>query len=347
MTGWMVRWMLLVVALSLVVMPVRLSAQTGDRAPNAPAAPEIAPNAAPSCTSWSTAHIDCFVIGDDGNVWQISWNGGPTWSDWSNIGFPGLSTDPLGGISVVSRGENSLDLFVVGTSASFGDLYRRTWNGSAWDGWENLGAPWNVNIFETACTSTAAANLECFIRGNDNHLWQRTWNGTTWGAWTDLGVFPSASGLGGLAATTYGTGYIVVYAIGGDGHAYRRYYEMGPWSTWQDDGFPTGFTLRQVACHTLDSATIDCAFTDSAGGVWYRRWTGAGQWGSFTDLGFPPSFSSGVALTHYGEGIVVMSNAQDGRFYRRFREPGETAWSDWIDQGRPKDLRVFLPFITR
>ncbi|HEY1016049.1 MAG TPA: hypothetical protein VGE07_25290 [Herpetosiphonaceae bacterium] len=330
-----IRWGLCLIIAALLAWPAGRQAA---------AAPEIAAGAAPGCASWSEAHIDCFVVGDDFKVWQISWNGGPTWGGWSSIGYPDRGTDALGGISAVSRGVNSLDVFVVGFSTSFGNVYRKTWNGSSWSSWQNLAGPGALDIYEVACTTTGANNLECFVRAEGNHLWHRSWNGVTWTAWADLGAFPSASALGGLTATTYGTGSIVVYAIGGDGHAYRRFREGGTWFAWVDDGFPTGFPLRQVGCHTMNATTIDCAFTDNDGGIWYRRW--AGSWSAFTDLGYPAGSSRGVTMAHYGAdygGLLAMSNGSDGRFHRRFRDPGASSWGAWINQGRPTDMRVFLP----
>jgi hypothetical protein len=340
--GKMVAAALLLVA---VLMPWRAQAQQPASAVYTPA---IAPAAAPSCARWTPAHIDCFVIGHDSRIWLIAWDSTSGWGAWSKVpAIPNAQLDPSGGLSVTVRGAE-VDIFVVAASGAFGDVYRLTWTGSAWTTWQNLAGPGLFNVYEISCTSLASANLQCFARVSDNHLWKKSWNGTTWGAWTDLGALPSESSSGGLAATTYGSSNLVVYAIGGDGHAYRRYYEGITWSAWLDDGTPSTFLLRQVGCTALSTTTIDCAFTDVDGGVWYRRWTSAGGWGSFIDLAFPPSFARGVTVTNYGaDGILVMANASDGRFYRRFRDPGASVWSDWIDQGRPKDLRAFLPLLTR
>lgn len=345
MTRIFIRWGLCLMLGALLGWPA--APATGQEAA---AAPQIAAGAAPGCANWSELHIDCFVVGDDFKVWQISWNGGAQWGGWSNIGYPDLGTDALGGISVVSRGVNSLDVFVVGFSASFGNVYRKTWNGTTWSAWQNLLGPGVADIYEVACTSTGASNLECFVRAEGNRLWQRSWNGGAWSAWADLGAFPSASAVGGLTATTYGSGSIVVYAIGGDGHAYRRFRAGATWVDWIDDGFPAGYPLRQVGCHTMNPATIDCSFTDNAGGVWYRRWSSTTGWSSFADLGFPAGASRGVTMAHYGTdyaGLLAMSNGSDGRFHRRFRDAGSSTWSAWINQGRPTDIRVFLPQTTR
>lgn len=308
--------------------------------------PEIAQAAAPSCARWSQTHIDCFVIGSDNKIWLIAWDSTDQWGGWRSVPQPPTQIDPGGGLSVAVRG-GQVDIFVVGIDGEFGNLYRLTWTGSEWTAWSNLGGPGISDIYEVSCTSISTSNLECFARVSDNHLWQKSWNGTTWGSWTDLGAFPSASGFGGLAATTYGTGYLVVYAIGGDGHAHRRFY-TGAWSAWQDDGQPLNADLRQVGCATRDPSTIECAFTDTLGGAWYRRWTDTGGWESFVNLGFPPSSARGVTVANYlSDAVVVLANASDGRFYRRFRDPGLTEWSEWFDLGRPKDVRLFIPRTVR
>jgi hypothetical protein len=333
-------WLLLI-----VLMP--WSAQAQQPAAD-PLAPEIAPAAAPSCARWTSTHIDCFVIGSDNRIWMLQWNDGAAqWGAWLSVPQPPAQIDPLGGLSVTMRGLQ-VEIFVVARSGSYGDLYRLTWTGSNWTPWQNQSGPGLYDVYEISCTSRTTTSLDCFARVSDNHLWQKSWDGASWGAWTDLGAFPSASGLGGLAATTYGSGFLVVYAIGSDGHAYRRYYETS-WSTWQDDGFPSGIQLRQVGCATLNATTIECAFTDVDGGAWYRRWTGGPSgWSAFADLGFPPSYARGVTVANYlNDGVVVLANASDGRFYRKFREPGLTTWSGWLDLGRPKDVRVFIPTIIR
>jgi hypothetical protein len=331
-------WLLLV-----MLMPWRAQAQ---QPATDPLAPEIAPAAAPTCARWSPTYIDCFVIGSDNRIWQIAWNNNSQWGAWRSVPQPPAQIDPSGGLSLTMRG-GQVDVFVVAKSGSYGDLYRLTWTGSNWTPWENLSGPGLFQVYEIACASRTTTSLDCFARISDNHLWQKSWDGVSWGAWTDLGAFPSASAFGGLAAATYSSGALVVYAIGGDGHAYRRFYE-GSWSSWQDDGTPGGIQLRQVGCAALDTATIECAFTDVDGGAWYRRWTSTGGWAAFADLGFPPSYARGVTVANYGsDAVVVLANASDGRFYRKFRDSGLTTWSSWLDLGRPKDLHVFIPNITR
>jgi hypothetical protein len=329
----------------LLVMLMPWSAQAQQPATD-PLAPEIAPAAAPSCARWTATHIDCFVIGSDNRIWMIQWNDDTEWGGWTSVPQPAAQIDAAGGLSVTVRGAQ-VDIFVSAFGGGIGDLYRLTWTGFAWTPWENLGHPATAGIFEVACAARSATSLDCFARGSDNHLWQRAWNGASWGAWTDLGAFPSASAFGGLAAATWSTTNLVVYAIGGDNHAYRRYYSGGAWSSWLDDGQPAGIGLRQVGCAALDVSTIECAFTDIDGGAWYRRWTSAGGWAAFTDLAFPPSYARGVTVANFGaDGVVVLANASDGRFYRKFRDPGLTTWSNWIDLGRPKDVRMFIPNIT-
>ncbi|HYF62484.1 MAG TPA: hypothetical protein VD886_06695 [Herpetosiphonaceae bacterium] len=323
-----------------------LAAQAQSPAPDAQAA-LLAPAAAPACARWSATHIDCFVIGSDGRLWLIAWDATSQWGGWRSVPQPPATIDPLGGLAVVMRG-SEVDIFVVGIDGGFGNLYRLTWTGIGWTAWSNLGRPGASNIYEVACASTAANNLECFARVSDNHLWHKSWNGASWGAWTDRGAFPSPAGLGGLAAATWSGSNLVVYAIGGDGRAYRLVYFSGTWGTWQDDGKPAAGELRQVGCAARDTATIECAFTDINGGTWYRRWTNSGGWEPFANLGAPPSYARGVTVANYGEdAVVVLSNASDGRFYRTFRDPGADTWSQWYDLGRPKDVRVFIPQLIR
>ncbi len=306
----------------------------------------IAQRGSISCATPSSERIDCFVLGDDNQVWQRSWQSSAGWGNWQALGLSQFSLDPSGGVAAIARTSTSLDIFVSGREGNFINLYQRTWNGTSWGTWVNLAGPGSWQIFESSCTSASASNISCFARASDNHLWQRSWNGTSWTGWNDLGEFVSGGSFKGLASASYGTSNLVVYAIGGDGHAYRRFYE-GSWSAWQDDGMPSSNLLHQASCQRQAANTLSCAFSDTAGDVWLRTWD-SGGWSSFSELAEVPSAATGVAIAHYLDiGTMVIANASNGKLYRTFRNSATSAWATWIDDGRPQDLQIFIPIAQK
>ncbi|WP_110515167.1 hypothetical protein [Herpetosiphon llansteffanensis] len=306
----------------------------------------IAPSGSISCATPSSERIDCFVLGDDEQVWQRSWQSSAGWGNWQGLGLSQFSLDPSGGVSAIARDSTTLDIFVSGRQGNFINLYQRTWNGTSWSTWLNLAGPGALQIYETSCTSSSASNISCFVRASDNHLWQRVWNGTSWTGWDDLGEFINGGSFKGLAAANYGTNNVVVYAIGNDGHAYRRFYEA-TWSAWQDDGMPSTSLLHQTSCHRQATNALSCAFSDTAGAVWIRTWD-SGGWSSFSMLAELPSAATGVAIAHYLDtGTMVIANASNGKLYRTFRNSATSAWTSWIDDGRPQDLQIFIPIAQK
>ncbi|KPL90666.1 hypothetical protein [Herpetosiphon geysericola] len=307
----------------------------------------IAPSGSISCATPSSERIDCFVLGDDKQVWQRSWQSSAGWGNWQGLGLSQFSLDLGGGVSAITRSSTSLDIFVSGKQGSFINLYQRTWDGTSWSSWNSLGGPGTADIYETSCTSASATSIQCFARTSDNHLWQKVWNGSTWTVWSDLGAFISVGPFKGLAAVNYGSDNVMIYAIGSDGHAYRRFYEGGTWFDWVDDGNPSSSLLHQTSCHRQASNALSCTFSDTAGAVWVRTWE-SGGWSSFMMLAELPSAATGVAIAHYLDtGTMVIANASNGKLYRTFRNDATSAWTSWIDDGRPQDLQIFIPIAQK
>lgn len=335
------KWLLITIALVGLLLAQPITSSTAS-----PKALDIATRGSISCASPTTERIDCFVVGDDKQVWQHSWQSGLGWGNWIGLGFPYFTIDTGGGVSAVARNGTTIDIFVSGKDGNFFNLYQRTWNGTTWSDWTSLGGPSSWDIYELSCTSASATNISCFVRASDNHLWQKTWNGSNWSTWGDLGAFTNGNPFKGLASSNYNTDGILLFAIGSDGHAYRRFYESDTWSGWLDDGGPTGSSFDQVNCQDQAGSKVTCAFTDTMGDVWYRTWESG--WSTFTQLATPPSNGKGVAVAHYSSlGTVIVTNGFDGRLYRTFQPDPTSAWSSWLDDGRPQDLQIFLPMAIK
>jgi hypothetical protein len=100
--------------------------------------------------------------------------------------------------TVVSWGENRLDVFVLGTDSA---LYHKWYDGSGWGpsltGYEYMGG---ICVDEPRVTAWDSDRLDVFVVGTDGGLYHKWWNGSAWG--------PSLTGyeaLGGVISEFRGT----------------------------------------------------------------------------------------------------------------------------------------------
>jgi hypothetical protein len=126
----------------------------------------------PSCTTWGTNRLDCFVRTRVG-MRHVSWNGS-SWGLWQDLGGPLAGGLIRGDPSCVSRAVSRIDCFARGADNA---IWRRQWNGARWVAWERLGGSFTTSPH---CISWGAARIDCFIRSRENRLMHRWWNGSSW-----------------------------------------------------------------------------------------------------------------------------------------------------------------------
>jgi hypothetical protein len=73
--------------------------------------------------------------------------------------------------AATSRDLNRIDTFVTGFDA---EIYHKSWNGSRWSDWENLGG---VFTSAPAAVSWGSNRIDTFVRGTDNAIHHKWWNG--------------------------------------------------------------------------------------------------------------------------------------------------------------------------
>lgn len=94
---------------------------------------------------------------------------------------------PPGGIlahtgpAVSSWAQYRLDVFVIG--ANDHNLWHKWWDGSKWNGWENLGG---YLTSSPAAVSWSFSRIDIFARGGEGHCWQ-LWFENDWKGWSDQG----------------------------------------------------------------------------------------------------------------------------------------------------------------
>jgi hypothetical protein len=132
----------------------------------------------PSIVSSLWYSLDIVGLGNDGNVYHLSW----TASGWK----PSTYWEPLttvgvfaGTPAITSWAPNRLDVFVT-------DLWHAAWHLAYDYGWQPLDSHGGVFTSDLIETSWGINRLDVFGRGQDNGLWWESWPGS-WTSWLSLG----------------------------------------------------------------------------------------------------------------------------------------------------------------
>jgi len=90
-----------------------------------------------------------------------------------------------------------------------------------WSGWEDLGG---VITDGPTVASWGANRLDCFAKGQDNHMWHKWWNGSQWSGWEDLGGVIDGT----PAAVSWGPDRIDCFARGMDNSMWHKWWWLVP-----------------------------------------------------------------------------------------------------------------------
>ncbi len=208
----------------------------------------------PAATSPGNGVIDVFVRGTNGALYErTTTNGGATWSSWASLGgqIP-AGTSP----AVSSWSSGRLDLFVQGMD---GALYHKSYSGSAWSAWENLGGKLTSS---PAATSPGNGVIDVFVRGTNGALYQRSWTGS-WSNWASLGgQIPAGTSP---AASSWGSGHLDLFVQGMDGALYHMSATGSAWSAWENLG---GKLTSSPAATSPGTGQIDVFVCGTDGALW-------------------------------------------------------------------------------
>jgi hypothetical protein len=172
----------------------------------------------------------------------------PPWVDtvfWSNIGGAHANAN----LAVVSRAPDNLDVFVVQVGPF--RVGHNSWNGSAWQGWEDLGAPPDGLHLGYSPAAIALANqLDVFVISLAFVLYRNHWKGSSgWSDWQTVGTLtPGAMGLPAVCPLVGAN--TALFVRGGDGAAYCKFLTpSGSGGPWQNLGgnITTGLPLTAVS----------------------------------------------------------------------------------------------------
>jgi len=162
---------------------------------------------------------------------------------------------------------------------SFIDDIYEDWLLCRWSGWEDLGG---IITSGVGVSSWGSGRLDCFVKGQDNHMWHKWYSGS-WSGWEDLGGIIDGT----PAAVSWGSGRIDCFARGMDNHMWHKSYS-GSWSGWEDLG---GIITDGPAAAAWATNRSDTFAKGADNALWYK-WRDAtvvhnhaGVWSRWQSLG--------------------------------------------------------------
>jgi hypothetical protein len=205
--------------------------------------------------------VDVFARGTDGALWSKFWAG--NWSGWYSLGG---CLAPGSGPSVVTTGNNTLNLFVRWCD---NQLYQRYFDGQNWGAWTPLGG----GLTSDPAAVVSGGNVSVFVRGTDNQLYQGSWaclRRCFW-SWTALGGVLSS----GPAAASLSPNTIHVYARGTDNKLYQNYWNGSQWTGWAGLG---GSVVSSDPDAIAWDGRLNIFVRGTDGDLWYKWWDSSGWW---------------------------------------------------------------------
>lgn len=207
------------------------------------------------------------------------------------------------------------DIFVGGLD---GSLWRNSWNGTAWSGWQGVGG--RVSS-DPASVSWGANRVDVFVRGADGALWHRAWNGA-WGSWESLG----GQIVGRPAVASWGANRLDVFVEGPDARLYHKAWNGYAWGVWEGLGGSLG---SAPAAGSWGPNHIDVFVRGGDGHMWQKTWTGT-AWSAWQPVGGIINSDPTVASCASGH-LDLFSLGGDGALWRNGWNG--TAWTGWQSQG--------------
>nr|AGC72812.1 hypothetical protein [uncultured bacterium A1Q1_fos_485] len=246
-------------------------------------------------SSWSSERLDCFVVGNDRQLWHKWFAGG--WSGWEGLGG-NLYSAP----AAVSWGPDRIDVFALGGDHA---MWHRWWDGAAWHGWESLGGFCTDGV---GVSSWAPNRLDCFVVGNDRQLWHKWWDGASWSGWEALG----GNLYSAPTAVSWGPNRIDVFALGGDHAMWHKWWDGASWSGWESLG---GFCTDGVGVASWAPGRLDCFVIGNDRQLWHK-WYDNG-WSGWEALG-GNLYSAPTAVSWGYKRIDIMALGGDHAMWHKW-----------------------------
>ena len=140
-------------------------------------------------------------------------------------------------MTAVSRGANSLDVFVVKAD---GGIYTAAWDknvdGGKWQAWRRIGGLEVNPASLVAAVARDASSLDIFVIGKEGGVRMASWTGSAWGSWTRV---PNGQATPGstVSVVSRKPNKLDIFIVGQDfgiwTAAWDHDFAGGLWQAWQ------------------------------------------------------------------------------------------------------------------
>ena len=302
-----------------------------------------------SLVSRSRGWLDAFAVGEDGHVYTASKGLGAApwdWGGWSQIGD--LTAAYGGGtrVTAVSRSDNKLDIFTIGSD---GYVYTASWEPGlpSWRGWSRIGnlradvshTLWQPG--EIVAVSRSRDTLDVFAVGADRRVHSASWeqSATSWQGWSQIGDL-SVPGDADVTAVSRRPDRIDIFVAPGAagdsrGCAYTAGWERGysDWSSWSQIGTSWVRGVRAISRSDdrIDIFAAERSYDHLVAATWEQ---GIGIWRDWSELNGSNLRSAVCAVSRSTGKVDLFFIGGDRDVYTLAWEPGK----EWGDLRRVQQL---------
>ena len=241
------------------------------------------PNSIIAANTWGQGRLDVFCRGPDTGELLHQYYDGSQWQP-SSGSLESLGGSPVTDPSVVSWGENRLDIFALDVNDQVVHLY---WDGSQWSEWEAFETDLKFCCHPVAVTSWGENRLDIFAVTKNKTLQHKYWDGSQWADWESLGPEPL---FGSVSVTSWAANRLdIVARREQDSHYLYKFYDGEAWRPdvlgWYDKTPGKTFSSPPSSVSWGDNR-LDI-FGESLDNEWlHQAWAGVAWFPGSTDWEF-------------------------------------------------------------
>ena len=282
--------------------------------------------------SRSADKLDAFVVGTDQYIYTAAWE--PSFADWWHGWWRlnGGAAAPGAHVTVVSRGPDKLDAFVVGTD---GYVYTARWEPSFpdwWHGWSRIGT---IQVPQGAAihgVSRSYDKIDIFATDVWGVIWTAAYDSAGWHGWWQLNGGRARPGAP-VTAVSRGPDKLDVFVVGTDGRVWTAAWQPS-FPDWWHGWWPIGGTLfpQGAPIHAVSRSTdkLDIFGTDLYGNIVTAAWEPAfsdgwhGWW--YLNGGRAAPGAPVTAVSRNTDKLDVFVVGTDGRIWTAAWQPSFPDW---------------------
>jgi hypothetical protein len=214
-------------------------------------------------------HMDLFVTGNDGRIYNTYWDPAPGWGIWSPIddGF----TKGASAATAVARNPDHVDLFVTGNG---GRVYSTWWDSATgWGPWFEIDNDFAKGASAVTVVARNPDHMDLFVTGNDGRIYNTYWDPAPgWGIWSPIDN-DFAKGASAVTVVARNPDHLDLFVTGNDGRIYSTWWDSATgWGPWFriDYLFPNGVSAVTAVARNPDD--MDLFVTGNDEGIYSTYW---------------------------------------------------------------------------